>query len=207
MATIPTFQPAFDILGNDFIRPLEVAEAYDAPYTATQLEELAWTLPEEKVLRWARDNGFAVLPGPPNEMNFLDIHELSTDFFYRKNDPWFTDNRQTFARSDTVGATWLVVHKDPAPNSINKTWDEQQALLNGNERVPNAAEATWFLTTYAKVRGIRLVPNVYVRTSSVHLVGCRFNVGFFDGWNLLVRHLWDDLRDDFIGVASARTRK
>lgn len=202
--TSPSYQRARDILGDDFISPQEVAETLGVSYTEAQLAELARTLPEKEVLQWARDNGFAVVAGPPSEMNLLDIHELNTDLFYQKNDPWFADERQKFARSNTVGTTWLMIRKDPVPGSTRNTWSEQQAFLSGDERVPNVAEAAWFFTTYAKVRGIRLVPSVYARTSSVHSDGYRVDVGFFDGQGLYVLGDWGDFRGVGIGVASAR---
>ncbi|MEX2145313.1 MAG: hypothetical protein WD712_03035 [Candidatus Spechtbacterales bacterium] len=177
--TTSSYQRARDILGDDFISPQEIAEAIGVSYTEAQLASLTSTLPEKEVLQWARDNGFAVVAGPPSEMNLLDIHELNTDLFFEKNDPWFADKRQKFARSDTVGTTWLVIRKDPVPNSTRKTWSEQQDQLSDNERVPNVAEATWFFTAYAKVRGIRLVPHVYVRTSSVDSGGYHVSVGDF----------------------------
>ncbi|MEX0869849.1 MAG: hypothetical protein WDZ39_00245, partial [Candidatus Spechtbacterales bacterium] len=177
--------------------------AVGVSYTEAQLASLASTLPEKKVLQWARDNGFAVVAGPPSEMNLLDIHELSRDLFlYQKNDPWFAD--QGFARKDKVGTRWLVMRKGSVPNSTRKTWNEQQDQLSGIERIPNAAEAVWFFTTYAKVRGTRLVPSVYVRTSSVRSVGNRVGVGLFDGRGLLVGRCWVDGRHDDVGVASAR---
>ena len=202
--TSPTLQRAHDILGDDFISPQEIAEARGVSYTEAQLASLASTLPGKEVLQWARDNGFAVVAGPPSEMSLLDIHELNTGLFYSKNDPWFADKRQKFARNDKVGTTWFIVRKDPVPNSTRKTWGEQQELLNDAERVPNVAEVAWFFTTYAAVRGIRLVPNVYVRTSSVLSDGRRVDVGSFGGRGLSVRDYWGDLRSDYFGVASAR---
>ena len=204
--TTPALQRAHDILGDDFISPQEVAEARGVSYTETQLASLASTLPSKEVLQWARDNGFAVVAGPPRDTNLLDIHKLNTDLFYSKNDPWFANKRQKFARSDTVGTTWLVVRKDPVPNSTSRTWGEQQELLSDVEYTPNVAEAVWFFTTYAAVRGIRLVPNVnvYVRTSSVSSDGGRVAVGSFDGQGLDVDDYWDGYRIDSLGVASAR---
>jgi hypothetical protein len=203
--TVPNYQRARDILGDDFISPQEVDEARGTSYTEAQLASLASTLPSKEVLQWARDNGFAVVAGPPSEMSILDVHELSTDLFYSKNDPWFANKRQKFARSDTVGTTWLVIRKDPVPNSTRKTWSEQQELLSEVEYTLNVAEAVWFFTTYAVVRGVRLVSNVYVRTSSsAGSFGARVHVGGFDEQGLGVSYYWDVVRGDFIGMASAR---
>lgn len=202
--TTPSFQRARDILGDDFISPQEVAEALGVSYTEAQLASLAATLPAKEVLQWARDNGFAVVTGPPKEMNLLHVRDLAPELFYSRFGGWYAKTHEEFARKDVVGTTWLVVRKDPVPNSTLKTWNEQQALLSGNERVPNVAEAVWFFTTYAKVRGIRLVPSVYVRTSSVYSDGHHVYVGDFGGRGLYVVNERDDRRYDNVGVASAR---
>jgi len=195
---------ARDILGDDFISPQQVAEARGVNYTEAQLASFASTLPSKEVLQWARDNGFAVVAGPPSEMNLLGIHELNTGLFYSKDYPWFRGKSQKFARNDKVGTAWLIVRKGPVPNSTYKMWNEQQALLRDVEYTPNVAEATWFFTTYAAVRGTRLVPNVYVRTSSADSDGDRVGVGYFDGRGLFVNDCRDVYRYGSFGVASAR---
>ena len=85
-----------------------------------------------------------------------------------------------------------------------KDWDEQQALLSEVEVTPNAAEVVWAVTTYKAVQGVYLLPNVYVRTSSLGSDGCRVRVGDFDAEGLSVGHFWGDFRDDDIGVSAAR---
>ncbi|OGZ61594.1 MAG: hypothetical protein A3H51_02045 [Candidatus Spechtbacteria bacterium RIFCSPLOWO2_02_FULL_38_8] len=201
--TVPSYQRARDILGDDFISPQEVAEARGVSYTEVQLSQLASTLPSKEVLQWARDNGFAVVAGPPSEMNILGIRDLNPQLFWSKQSGWYAESSEKFARKDTTGTTWLVLRKDPVTNSTRKTWSEQQELLTDVERVPNAAEAAWFFTTYAAVRGTRLVPNGYVRTSSVDSDGDHVHVGFDDG-GLGVSSSWYGYCGDGIGVASAR---
>ena len=203
-SNIPNYQRARDILGDDFISPQEVAEVRGVRYTETQLARLQGTLPQKEVLKWARDNGFIVVAGPPSEMNLLGIRELNSQLFWSKSGGWYANKKEKFARRDTVGTNWFVLRRNPVPASTRKSWGEQQELLSDAERVPNAAEQTYSVTTYFEVRGIRLVSNVYVRTSSVDSDGLRVGVGLFDGYGLLVGLWSDDFRDDGLGVAAAR---
>jgi len=70
--------------------------------------------------------------------------------------------------------------------------------------VPNAAEELWCLTTYKAVRGIHLLPNCYVRVSSVGSDGDRVRVGHFDGAGIGVYSGWDDDRRSDLGVSAVR---
>ena len=115
---------------------------------------------------------------------------------------WYSD--QKFARNDKADTRWIIVRKEPVPDSTSKTWDEQQALLSDVEVTPNAAEVVWAITTYKAVRDIYLLPNIYVRTSSLDSGGDRVGVGDFDDKGLDVDGWRDDNRDSFVGVSSAR---
>jgi hypothetical protein len=70
--------------------------------------------------------------------------------------------------------------------------------------VPNVAEAGWCRTTYKAVRGVYLLPNLYVRTSSVGSDGHRVYVGDFDAGGLGVSFYWGDYRNFYVGVSASR---
>jgi hypothetical protein len=198
----PDYASAQAILGNDFITPEEVAKARPGVvYSDEQIAALASTLPSADVLRWCKDNGYAVTPAPPTAMSMLDVRELATGNFYSKTGGWYAD--QKFARKDKTSFGWLAIRKTPVPNSTSRTWSEQQQLLSGVESVPNAAEMTWFITTYFAVRGVRLFRGVYVRTSSLDSDDSHVLVGYFGGYGLHVS-CWRDGRHGSIGLASAR---
>ncbi|HEV7702306.1 MAG TPA: hypothetical protein VGO63_02600 [Candidatus Paceibacterota bacterium] len=125
-----------------------------------------------------------------------------TPHFYSKTGGWYSD--QKFAREDKTSFGWLAIKKTPVSNSTSKNWNEQNKLLSALEKVPNAAEMSWFITTYFEVRGIRLFESIYVRTSSLDSDGRRVSVGSFDAGGLDVGH-WDgDSRHDSIGLSAAR---
>ena len=164
-------------------------------YTVEQITALAESLPSEDVLKWCKDNGYAVMPAPPTAMPLLDVRESKSSHFYWKTEGWYAD--QKFAREDKTSFGWLAIKKTPVSNSTNKKWDEQSKLLSALlEHIPNAAEMSWFITTYFEVRGIRLFESAYVRTSSLDSSGFSVDVGHFDSMGPLVNYYWDDNRND-----------
>lgn len=202
-AKAPDYGLAQSILGADFITPEEVTKARPSiVYTVEQITAIAESLPAEDVLKWCKDNGYAVMPAPPTAMSTLDVREIQFTHFYSKTGGWYAD--QKFAREDKTSFGWLLIKKTPVQNSTSKTWNEQGKLLSALEKVPNAAEMCWFITTYFEVRGVRLFEGIYVRTSSLVSDGYRVFVGFFDSDGLLVNVYWDDDRHDSFGLSAAR---
>lgn len=196
------YEPARNILGDDFISPEEVADARGVSYTAEQLKQLADTLPSTEMLQWCKDNGYAVVAGSPTEMSLLDVRSAKSSLFYTKTEGWYAN--QPFAANEKVTCRWLAIRKTEVPNSLSKRWDAQQKLLSKDEEVPNAAEMSWFITTYYEVRGIYLFKGIYVRTSSVTSGGNRVDVGNFDGNGLRVSSLWDGNYSSNLGVSASR---
>ena len=202
-AKAPDYGLAQSILGADFITPEEVTKARPSiAYTDEQITALAESLPSEDVLKWCKDNGYAVIPAPPTAMSLLDVREIQSAHFYSKTGGWYSD--QKFAREDKTSFGWLMIKKTPVSDSTSKNWNEQNKLLSALEKVPNAVEMSWFITTYFEVRGIRLFENIYVRTSSLDSVGVRVNVGLFGAGGLDVYRWRDDRRHDYIGLSAVR---
>lgn len=204
-ADMTGYELASAILGKDFITPEEIASARPGiVYTEAQLEEFESTLPSREELDWLRDNGFMLVAGPPRSMSLLEIRDLKNEYLYSKTGGWYSNDKEKFSRDDKASTRWLKLRKGPVPNSTSKNWSEQQPLLSDIDYVPNAAEATWGATSYKAVRGVYLLPNVYVRTSSLDSVGFRVGVGIFGAGGLDVYGYWDDRRSDLLGLASAR---
>lgn len=193
------------ILGDDYITPEQVANAYGTTYSDEQLEHFANTLPDMQTILWLRANGYMLIAGPSTEMNLLGVRELDNKLFYSKTRGWYAEDGQKFATDDKVNAgEWLAIRKDEMPNSKSKTWKEQQDLITEDEHVPNAPEVSYAVTAYYKVRGIYLLRGKYVRTSSVSVGGDHVNVGYFGENGLDVDNDWGAYRGGNIGVASAR---
>lgn len=195
---------AKSILDIDFITPEEVTKArIGIVYTDEQITTLAKSLPSEDVLKWCKDNGYAVMPAPPTEMSLLDVRSIKSYHFYSETGGWYAN--QKFAREDKTSFGWLAIKKTPVVDSTNKNWQEQEVLLSPLEYVPNAAEMSWFITTYFEVCGIRLFENVYVRTSSLSSDGRRVRIGgFISLFGLHVYRWCNSRRFDSIGVSAGR---
>ncbi|MFA6294807.1 MAG: hypothetical protein WC666_00095 [Candidatus Paceibacterota bacterium] len=197
----PDYSLAQSILGADFITPEEITKVRPSiVYTVEQIMALAESLPSEDVLKWCKDNGYAVMPAPPTAMSTLDVREIQSAHFYSETGGWYSD--QKFAREDKTSFGWLLIKKTPVSNSTSKTWGEQNKLLSALEKVPNVAEMSWFITTYFEVRGVRLFEGVYVRTSSCDSDGRYVCVGRFDE-GLHVDSYWDDSHDNSLGLSAA----
>lgn len=212
MVVKPTLPEGVDlarmILGNDFISPEEVATAYGFSYSEDELAHFADTLPNLETLAWLHGNGFMLVAGPQTDLNLLGVRGLDHSLFYRKNDGdgWFEEAKHTFSQIDMVrGGTWLMLRKGDVPNSRHKNWTDQSKLVTDPERVPNSAEVSYGVTVYFKVRGIYLLVNFYVRSSSVDEGGDHVFVGHFGKQGLFgVDCYLDGYRNDYLGVSSAR---
>jgi len=203
-AKAPDNALAQSILGADFITPEEVTSARPRiVYTDEQITALAESLPSEDVLKWCKDNDYAVMPAPPQAYSLLDVCEIQSAHFYSKTGGRYSDHK--FAREDKTSFGWLAIKKTPFANSTRKSWTDQNKLLSALEQVPNAAEMSWFITTYFEVRGIRLFEGVYVLTSSCISDGVRrVGVGSFASDGLYVSSWRDGHRDGYFGLSAAR---
>lgn len=203
-AKVPNYDTARTILGQDFISPEEIATARGVTYTDEQLAKFGDSLPDQEALEWCRDNGMMLVAGPPKAMSLLDVRSIKADYFYSKEGGWYADKAQKFAKNDKAEPVWIALRKEPVADSRNKTWPDQQELVSAPMAVPNVAEAVWGITTYKAVRGVYLLPDVYVRTSSVDSGGNRVRVGDFDADGLRVDLYWDGHRDSDLGVSASR---
>lgn len=142
------------ILGEDILFPDEVVEVRGLSYSEEQLKQLAAMLPSEEVFRSLGKSNYALMPAPPIPMSFLDVCEMKFDI----SGKWYAD--ENFAMNDKTIFGWLAICKDIVPKSMGKNWKEQCRLLGSEERVPNAAEFAWFITTYYEVRDVKLFGNI-----------------------------------------------
>jgi len=206
ITSVNGYNLARTILSKDFIAPEEIAIARKLIYSDKVLRHFAETLPSKEALQWLRDNGFTLIAGTPSPLSLLEIRRINPRLFYSKSGGWYAEEKQKFSRNDKVTAEWLMLRKSIVPNSTKMIWGGQQKLLTKVEYVPNVAEAAWGETTYKEVRGAWLFPNIYARTSSVFSNGCCVSFGDSSLDGVHVSNYWDDVRDDNLGLASARKR-
>lgn len=192
---------AHQILGDDIILPVEIAEARGLFYSKDQLRNFVDTIPSKDTLRWCKANSYAVVAGPPRPLGLLDIRSLQPELFCSKVGGWYEN--YGFAREDKMGTEWLAIRKEPVPNSTNKTWEKQCQLLSEEEKVPNVSEMSWFLTTFFEVRGAWPSEGIRVRTSSVLSGDNLVNVSLLEG-RLDVSKWWGHQCVPVLGLAAAR---
>jgi hypothetical protein len=191
------------ILDVDFISPDDVMRHYPGLiYTKEQIELLAQTLPTNNVLKWCKANDFVVHPSPPLPMSTIDIRCICPNQFHFKVGGWYENQR--FALEDKTTFGWILIKKVPVEKSSKLKWDQQITLLSNFERVPNASEMCWFITTYFLINQIHLFESVYVRTSSMDEDGQRVYVGHYAlGGVSIFRHLDKD-RYNNLGLSACR---
>ena len=192
------------ILDKDFISPEEIMRSRHMAYTDSQLNTFDETFPSQEVIEWCHDNNYMVVAGPNKSMSLLEIRDLKSEYLYSKTGSWYEETKETFSRNDKTDTRWIMVRKDSVPKSTGKNWDEQQALLSEIEGTPNATEVVWAVTTYKAVRGVYLLSNIHIRTSSLDSDGGRVCVGNFGRRGLSVYNDSDFSRDDSLGVSVAR---
>lgn len=199
----PDYELVRTILGKDFISPEDIMKSRKSVvYTDDQLSQFGDTMPSQEVLEWCRDNGSMLIAGPNRPLSLLEIRSLKSDCFYSKRDCSYAE--QAFAQNDKVETCWIMLRKEPVPQSTSKNWNGQQALLSEAEVTPNVAEVAWCVTTYKDVRNAYLLPSVYVRTSSLSSDGRRVLVGSFDASGLSVSFCWGSRSYGHIGLSAAR---
>jgi hypothetical protein len=199
----PDYKLARTILGKDFVSTEDIMKSRKGVvYTDDQLSQFGDTVPSQEVLQWCYDNGYMLIAGPNRPMSLLEVRDLKRDYFYSKESGWHAEHK--FTLNDKVDTRWIMFRKEPVPGSTSKNWSEQQALLSETEVTLNAAEVAWCVTTYKAVRGIYLLDDLYVRTSSLGSDGVRVSVGGFDAEGLSVDSWYDSVRYDPLGVSAGR---
>lgn len=192
-----------EMLDIDFISPKEMMDTYGFSYSQEQLKYLNNTLPSIETLIWLQKNGYILIPGPPEDMNLINIRNLDGSLFLSKNGGWYTSHKFGFSRKDFVkDSDWLAIRKEAHPLSFEKTWEQQQCLLSKEEYVPNVAEISYAITVYYKIHRVRLFADeIYVRTSSTSEDNYQVIVGGFGKQGLRIDDFFNNRRGRSIGIS------
>jgi hypothetical protein len=195
------------ILGSFFVSPEDIMIADPKMiYSEAQTDCLEELLPSIEALVSLGKCGFILMPQSPFAMTFLDIRALEPNLFRVGNfrvHEWY--ERWKFARSEFTGTGWLAVKQIPLGDpTLNKSWPEQIELLKAGECVPNAAEMSWFVSTFFKVRSIKLFTTTCLRTASRFSDEQHLHFGHLDGKRLDIGHTSDAYPDDVLGLAILR---
>lgn len=189
------------IMGQNYLGVDQSIQHLKASPSKADLRTLEDVPFAENVLEACKDTHVLVAVLPMSVMGLWERTKQTKHLFYSKDDPWYKS--QAFAK-EKGQAGWHLVRKDIVPNSTSKTWQEQQSLLGKDDENPTARVLVYTVILTFLATGVKLLPNIYARVSDVDSDGNRVYVGYFDGSGLYVNYYWDDYRNDFIGVASAR---
>jgi len=140
------------IMGINFLGTEEVTKHFGVHFTCEQLVEFQMIPFTESELEGCK-NTHVLMAGYP--LTVLGIKSrVPNYFFYPHGNAWYINDR--LAKETIVDLRWYLLRKDLIPGSVGATHDEQEKLLNNNERVPYACEIIYLVTLYRLATGICL---------------------------------------------------
>lgn len=174
---------------------LDVERHFRRPYSEHELRALATVPFSDETLRQYKDT-HVLIAGAPLSVN--EMRKLADSIFCPGD--WY--NREAFATTKKVGARWYLLRKEPVPESRNKTYDEQTALLK-DEEVPFACEVTYLVVLYWLTHRERLLPHVFVRCQDKESDGFRVDIGGFGDLGFFLGCYPDSDCENRLGLASS----
>jgi hypothetical protein len=191
---------AREIMGTNMFGIEDAIKHFGVNPSKAQLAALSEVPFSEETLEACKATHVLVAVFP---MSILDIRakvkgELWQAFY---DQSWY--NKEAFAK-DRGETGWHLIKKTPVENSTNKSWDEQQTLLGKDDETPKAQVMVYTIIGHYKAANERLFEKVWVRCSDLGSDGYRVCVGSFVARGLGVGNYWDDRRNDYLGLASAR---
>jgi hypothetical protein len=123
------------------------------------------------------------------------LYRENKDLFFSN---WFKDEKFTKEKGKPKTIHLLT---EPYPNSNDKTYEEQKALIGSDEYIPTVREVVEGISSYYKKNKVMLFEDVWVRCSDISSHGSRVLVRF-DSDGLYVSYC-DDYRYSRLGVAVA----
>ncbi|HVN26699.1 MAG TPA: hypothetical protein VMT99_03555 [Candidatus Paceibacterota bacterium] len=136
------------------------------------------------------------------ELQRLNPQATEPCFYSYAPDAWYS--KEKFANKVKLGLRWYLLLKDIVPGSENEMFDEQTAMLPKEYEVPSAVVETAKDLLIFKKTGKYVNPNRCARTSDFDSGGFRVVVGCCDAEGVVVNGLWDDSRNDDVGVGACR---
>jgi hypothetical protein len=196
----PEWLRARELMGKNFFGVEEAMAVWRAGSTpsAQELASLVKTPFSEEELARSKDTHILVADMGLSIVEMKAIVKDKGRLFFDQD--WY--HTQEFAK-ETAKITWHLVRKTPIPNSISKSWAEQQALISPAEEMPNARLMVLAVISHFLATGERLFERTYARCSDVASDDVHVNVGLFDSDGLHVHSHWAEFRGELIGASSA----
>jgi hypothetical protein len=207
------------IIGKNFFGVEEWSALYGVNFTKKQLREIADFPWNEDVLnapcsfvkdKSVKETHFAFLgldlikSKPLPIIKWQELHPESGQprFYSYAPDCWYT--KEKFANEPNCKFRWYLMPLEIVPNSTDKTYQEQVAMLPAEYEVPLAIEEVTKLILYYRKNGIDLNPTRWGRCQDVSSDGHRVYVGLFDPGGLDVDDYWDGNRRCNLGLSASR---
>lgn len=195
---------AVHILGNDFLSLPEIESAYGFSYTSEQKELLAASAPEEMMLMFAKRHQCTLIPTLPVDYNLFEFYTFNNPTTTAQQESWLLSPTLLFPHDELLrGCQWLMVSKYPRLFSLEKTWSDQAKLVSRFEYIPKAVEVVYAITTLHKLRGIRCLDQVVLRTVSIDRCGQHVTVGDINLNGFDVNTCWNGYSKKTIGLGTA----
>lgn len=193
--------PAYRIIVNHHILPTDVMARFGVQYSDKDLKSLEKIPWDAKTRRKFRDTHILF---PTFPLSILEMKAKAPAGLFHEQD-WY--NGHAFAHSERPEVRWHLIRKDRVPNSTNKTYSQQMALLSNQEENPPAVVLAQLMVIYHMMTGTKLYTwekNDGVRSSSLSSDGGRVYVLFYGG-QLHVDYWYDgDSSDSYLGLAASR---
>jgi hypothetical protein len=193
-----TQEEARDIMGRNFLGTKEV-EKYFGELSPEQKEALSIIPFSEETLESCKGTHILVAD---IGLSIMDIKKLKSYKEMFCNQVWYENNLFTKL---TQPPSWRLIRKTTVKNSLYKSWEEQQTLLDPKtDKVPLARQVIYTIFLHFLTTGERLFRTSHVRTNDVKLLDHHIIVGGFDKGGLGIINWADSRRDVDLGLASAR---
>lgn len=193
------------IMGRNFLGLEDVRRYYRVRYTDDQLAPLSTVPFTDETLRQCRDT-HVLVPGYPLSLNEMYDIQWGPFFYGALGDPsWaMSFKKEAFATDQKVEARWYLLRKEPVPGSVDKTPQDQLALLTEKEEVPFVCEFAYMVVLYFLVKRERLLQKIRVRCRDRNSENHTVNMGHFDKSGFEVIDYWSsEDADDEIGLAAS----
>lgn len=193
-----TQKRACEIMGRNIFGVEDAIKYFGVNPSKQQLAALSEVPFCEAVLEACKETHVLVAVFP---LSILDVRGKVKDKCLFYDQDWY--KKEAFAK-DRGEVSWQLVRKTPVDNSTNKSWNDQQTLLDKDEETPTARAMAYMIIGHFLATGERLFEKIYVRCSDVVSSGHHVYVGGFDSEGLRVNDGSGDYCDDRLGVSSAR---
>jgi hypothetical protein len=172
-----------DITKFRFLDEVDKVEAIRTP--------VPWSI---DTIREHAESHFLVFVPSVSLRQLVDISEMGNLIA----DRWFVSD--TFATTKRASG-WHLMLKTTIPDSGDKWWLEQRAMLSASEIVPDATTLAFAVVAYFLQNDIRLFETEYVRTSSERSSMVRVFLAKFDNQGLHFDH-WNEDHYKHIKITS-----